>query len=104
MISIGGGIVAQPLMVSGHYLKTQLSLQSTQIPHFLALELTTKKTYWLIGTWPGKKPIIFDSECGHVLSHPTGDLDYFDNINVLELWPVVLSIKRGGLAIFVAKM
>lgn len=50
---------------------------------------------WLYGSWEGKE--MFNSECNHLCEiYPElSDSDRV-NINVLELWPVLMGIKRRG--------
>lgn len=47
---------------------------------------------WLCGNW--KKETMFKSVCGHVVSPPSCDCYDPDNINVLELWPIVCALHR----------
>ena len=49
---------------------------------------------WVCGSWDGSAPMtIQDSECGHIQQPPLVD-QAPKNINVYELWPVVVGIKR----------
>lgn len=52
-------------------------------------------TDWAYGSWDSST--LFDSECNHLVSPPM-ELDSLDrdNINVLELYPVVVGIQRWG--------
>lgn len=47
---------------------------------------------WLCGNWEGQE--MFDTACYHVVSSPS--CNYYDeeNINVLELWPIVCALQR----------
>ena len=49
---------------------------------------------WCAGTWHDEDCINLASDCTHVCSKPL--VDKFDdkNINVLELWPVLIGLKR----------
>ena len=49
---------------------------------------------WVAGTWDDSDFIDLVSSCNHIASRPF--VDYFDpnNINVLELWPIVVGLKR----------
>ena len=49
---------------------------------------------WCAGTWHDCDTIVLDSPCNHVVSKPVIDVVDFNNINVLELWPVLVGIKR----------
>lgn len=49
---------------------------------------------WLAGTWPDVPPLEIDSPCGHICQAPKFNVSTFDNINMLELWPVLLGIHR----------
>lgn len=50
---------------------------------------------WCYGNWKGD--VMFDSHCGHhIVSPPELDENDLVNINVLELWPVVVGLKRWG--------
>lgn len=51
-------------------------------------------TDWVMGTWPGFPCTYCDTDCLHIGPHPEfGSVDY-ENINVLELWPVLIGLKR----------
>lgn len=49
---------------------------------------------WVAGKWPGVKGALIDSPCGHIGDPPTFDQVDFSNINVLELWPILVGLKR----------
>ena len=51
---------------------------------------------WLAGTWNSSDQFPLDSPCNHVGPFPTLNECYLNNINVLELWPILLGIKRWG--------
>ena len=49
---------------------------------------------WVAGVWDDKDFINIVSSCCHVASKPLLDKFEKDNINVLELWPIVVGLKR----------
>ena len=49
---------------------------------------------WLAGTWKDDDFINLSSDCNHVVSKPIAEPVDITNINVLELWPIVLGLKR----------
>lgn len=49
---------------------------------------------WLAGTWPHVPPLVLDSPCHHIMAAPAYDISAFDNINVLELWPVLQGLHH----------
>lgn len=49
---------------------------------------------WIAGTWPGVSPLIIDSQCSHISPAPAFNVTSFDNINMLELWPILVGIHR----------
>lgn len=48
---------------------------------------------WIAGTWPDIPPLTIKTSCHHIGSAPTTEIDY-DNINILELWPILLGLHR----------
>lgn len=51
---------------------------------------------WLVGMWPNVPPLIIDSPCGHICQAPKFNVSTFDNINMLELWPVLTQYAWTG--------
>ena len=51
---------------------------------------------WVAGTWSEIYDLELESECGHIGSAPIVERDIVDfrNINVLELWPIVVDTKK----------
>ena len=49
---------------------------------------------WCAGTWHDDDCILLSSPCNHVVSKPLGEPFDSTNINVLELWPVLVGLKR----------
>ena len=49
---------------------------------------------WLAGTWQDDYFVNLCSPCNHVVSRPLAERFDKNNINVLELWPIVQGIKR----------
>ena len=49
---------------------------------------------WCAGTWCNDDHILLSSSCNHIVSKPLYDDVKFDNINVLEFWPVLVGVKR----------
>lgn len=49
---------------------------------------------WLVGTWPDVPPLNLPSPCNHICQAPKFNVTTFDNINMLELWPILLGIHR----------
>ena len=51
---------------------------------------------WVAGTWSEDSLLVLDSPCNHIGSSPVTERNFVDfkNINVLELWPIVVGIKR----------
>ena len=49
---------------------------------------------WAAGVWNDDDYIGVISECNHVVSKPLCEEFEVDNINVLELWPIVVGLKR----------
>ena len=49
---------------------------------------------WLAGTWCDRDYINVSSECSHIVSKPFTEFFEHDNINVLELWPILVGLKR----------
>lgn len=49
---------------------------------------------WIAGVWPHVETILTDSSCAHVATPPVDPSVDYTNINVLELWPIVMGIKR----------
>ena len=49
---------------------------------------------WVAGTWSDYEHIPLKSKCGHVGFRPVWDNCDRNNINELELWPVVIGLKR----------
>lgn len=49
---------------------------------------------WLVGTWPHVQQLTFSSECGHKTNPPLESSIDYDNINLLELWPVLVGVRR----------
>ena len=52
---------------------------------------------WVAGVWHDEDCIALASTCNHVAFRPTYDLLSYDNINELELWPIVVGLKRWAL-------
>lgn len=48
---------------------------------------------WIAGVWPHVKTILTDSSCARVATPPVDPLVDYTNINVLELWPIVVGVK-----------
>ena len=44
---------------------------------------------WAAGTWEDRFSINIVSECNHVVGRPFAEIFEHDNINVLELWPIL---------------
>ena len=51
-------------------------------------------TDWCAGTWDDNDHILLSSDCNHIVTKPLADDVEFDNINVLEFWPILIGIKR----------
>lgn len=52
-------------------------------------------TDWIYGSWSEEK--MFDSPCGHLVKGPDDvSCEDLQNINVLELWPVITGLCRWG--------
>ena len=51
---------------------------------------------WVAGNWSEHPMIELKSHCDHIGSSPVVERDFVDfrNINVLELWPIVVGLKR----------
>ena len=49
---------------------------------------------WLAGTWNNVDFINVVSHCSHVVCKPLAEAFDNDNINVLELWPILMGLKR----------
>ena len=49
---------------------------------------------WVAGVWDSRDSFPLTSPCGHVGPVPTQDMYDASNINVLELWPIVIGLKR----------
>lgn len=49
---------------------------------------------WVAGVWPHVKMIQTNAICTHVADPPADPLVDYSNINILELWPIVVGIKR----------
>ena len=51
---------------------------------------------WIAGSWSEEPGIQFNSKCDHIGHAPVVERDIVDfrNINVLELWPIVVGLKR----------
>ena len=49
---------------------------------------------WLAGTWSDADSIPLTSACNHICYRPVLDSFDPDNINELELWPIVVGVKR----------
>ena len=49
---------------------------------------------WCAGTWDENDFILLSSDCNHIVSKPISEFVDFGNINVLELWPILVGIKR----------
>ena len=51
---------------------------------------------WVAGTWSEVELLTLDSQCAHIASFPITERRFVDfkNINVLELWPIVVGLKR----------
>ena len=49
---------------------------------------------WVAGVWDDNDYINVVSPCFHVASRPLLETFDKDNINVLELWPIVVGLKR----------
>ena len=49
---------------------------------------------WVAGTWEDKFHIPLVSECSHIGFRPVWDFFDKSNINELELWPIVVGLKR----------
>ena len=51
---------------------------------------------WAAGSWEVVPEFEVQSECSHIVNPPVQDRDLvdFSNINVLELWPILVGIKR----------
>lgn len=53
-------------------------------------------TDWIAGVWPHCEHFLTNNynSCVHVATHPNDPTVDYSNINILELWPIVLGIKR----------
>lgn len=51
---------------------------------------------WVVGTWAGIALIADPPQCSHIGPRPDCLVDDSTNINVLELWPVLVGLKRWG--------
>lgn len=51
-------------------------------------------TDWIAGTWPNVPSLEVDTECNHIGSSPLFNKTNYDNINELELWPILLGLHR----------
>ena len=50
---------------------------------------------WVAGCWDEKDSYSLDTECNHLIfDNPNAIRDTDPNINVLELWPIVIGLKR----------
>ena len=49
---------------------------------------------WAVGVWHDEDSIVLSTDCNHVAFRPVFDLQTYDNINELELWPIVVGLKR----------
>ena len=49
---------------------------------------------WVAGTWSDSEHIPLSSGCGHIGFRPVWDFFNPSNINELELWPIVVGLKR----------
>lgn len=49
---------------------------------------------WVAGTWNDGDTIDIETPCSHVGPHPVADQIDCHNINVLEMWPIVVGLKR----------
>ena len=54
---------------------------------------------WAAGVWHDTDHIPLSTECGHIVFRPVFDLTTYDNINELELWPIVVGLKRWALSL-----
>ena len=52
---------------------------------------------WAAGVWDNDDYIGVVSQCQHIVSKPLMEKFELDNINVLELWPIVVGLKRWAL-------
>ena len=52
---------------------------------------------WAAGVWNDDVYLPITSQCNHVVSKPLCESFECDNINVLELWPIVVGLKRWAL-------
>lgn len=51
-------------------------------------------TDWMAGTWPNVPPLELDTPCDHVGPAPVFNNTDYSNINILELWPILLGLHR----------
>ena len=49
---------------------------------------------WAVGTWEDKFYIPLTSDCHHIVFRPVEEVFDKSNINELELWPIVVGLKR----------
>lgn len=48
----------------------------------------------MAGKWPDVEGSFEDSPCHHIAAPPSADPVDFSNINILELWPILVGLKR----------
>lgn len=49
---------------------------------------------WVLGSWTASDDPIYDSSCGHLGALPLLPQADICNINTLELWPVLVGLRR----------
>lgn len=51
---------------------------------------------WLLGVWNGEdlKDLVIDSPCEHIVKPPSLSPEDSSNINVMELWAVVVALEK----------
>lgn len=76
------------------------AIANPEYPHALVSDASLKgfgvylQSDWLIGVWPHVEYKFDDTDCHHVGEAPCYDNVDYSNINVLELWPILLGLKR----------
>lgn len=51
---------------------------------------------WVLGTWSPSDNVMLENRCDHIGPHPVLPLEEKGNINTLEMWPVLVGLRRWG--------
>lgn len=49
---------------------------------------------WVLGSWTASNDLVNDNACNHIGAHPSIPQADKNNINTLELWPVLVGLRR----------